>query len=637
MLILRIIFIILVLFSLFNGNSNYILACGIFAWVGKDIKYFRRDLFNILGMYNDSRGGDSCGVYFDDMWYKGIGTTAKYEKLIPEFDLHNTLKLKINPVIIGHDRKVSVGSNTLVNTQPVILADKDQNIGYVHAHNGTIGNYEELAKKHNVILENNESDSIAIAKLIDLIGFDILGEYEGTGAFVMYFKNEPNILYAFHGKSKTYANGVAVDERPLAYLNIPGKGTYISSELAHLNNIANPKKDIKPCEFKYNVLYKLEGDTVTEVKEIDRTNIHPTVYKSTKLVYTSGYGVGYNSSRYDDYYYGNSSESKTTSKNLYDYPAALSKNHIRWSAGLYRVDDNGKIAHGTYYMTNYGYLCDENKLDKYKDNIYELNFIYGILMKDRKSYELLNTFLLLKEITEAKDFYNETTFRINELTSKLKEYSLQPFHRYDVTAKITPILKPNNIPTTSYYQGTYYLSGNFRPILSRYDFRTNAGDIVSYVDDKTMLSIEDFCRDTLIFDYDFDVTDEKTKDQIIAEVSTHWKDLFIKSDFDCRNCNLYNTHPEYCNNYCTSWKNVEEPEKSDSDKAYETAYDNYDFMESNKEIAMSLILSNFKELSKPLEDVINTIDDIGTTVDLDSEVLDVVETVKVLSNKLSKY
>ena len=173
MLILRIIFIILVLFSLFNGNSDYILACGIFAWVGKDIKYFRRDLFNILGMYNDSRGGDSCGVYFDNMWYKGIGTTAKYEKLIPEFDLHNTLKLKINPVIIGHDRKVSVGSNTLVNAQPVILVDKDQNIDYVHAHNGTIGNYEELAKKHNVILENNESDSIAIAKLIDLIGFDI--------------------------------------------------------------------------------------------------------------------------------------------------------------------------------------------------------------------------------------------------------------------------------------------------------------------------------------------------------------------------------------------------------------------------------------------------------------------------------
>lgn len=642
MLILRIIFIIILIYSFFTANSDYILACGIFAWVGKDIKYFRRDLFNILGMYNDSRGGDACGVYFDDMWYKGIGTTAKYEKLIPEYDLHNTLRLKQYPVIIGHDRKTSVGANTLINTQPIVLVDKEENIAYVHAHNGTIGNYEELAKKHNISLENAESDSIAIAKLIEYVGFEILAEYEGTGAFVMYFKDKPNELYAFHGKSKTYANGVAVDERPLAYLTIPGKGTYISSESAHLSNIANPKKDIKPCEFKYNVLYKLIGDEVIEIKEIDRSAIYPKTIKTSKTVYTTGSSYDSYGNYYNDAYYGNTKYEKSTSKNIYDYTGTVSKDYIRWDRGLYRCNDKGDLAHGTYYVTNFGWLNKNTKFEKYATPLYELNFVYGILMKDRRSFEMLSTFLILKGITTAKDFYEDSTFKNYDIVPKLKEYSLQPFHRHDISLSSIDILKPNNIKGNTLYGGTYYYDGSLRPILSRYEFRIKNGTITSYTDDKSLLTLDDFCRDTLIMDYDFDITSPTEKERIVTEVTNHWTKLFEQSKSDCKNCQLYVTHPEYCNDYCTSWKiqdsNSDSEDKNITvDKAYEEAYKEYENSDSTREIAMSLILSNFKELTKPLSDVMSTMDDIGTEIDLDEEVLEIIDTVKILSNKLSKY
>ena len=629
MLILRIIFIISIII-LSTKNTDYILACGIFAWVGKDIKYFRRDLFNILGMYNDSRGGDACGIYYDDKYYKGIGATAKYEKLIPELDLHNVLKLKEYPVIIGHDRKTSVGANTIVNAQPIILLDNDDNIAYVHAHNGTISNYEELAKLHSVVLENNESDSIAVAKLIELVGFDILAEYEGTGAFLMYFKNEPNILYAFHGKSKVTQYGVAIEERPLAFLNIPGKGTYISSESNHLNNIANPKKEIKPVEFKHNVLYKLEGDQVIELREIDRTAVYPKTTKSTK-VYSSGYNRNA-----EDYEYGSGygTTVKFSSRNLVDHIGTTSSGYIRWDRGLYKIDEKGTIAHGTYFITSYGYIYSKEKALKYNESYYEVSFVHGIMMKDRRSFEMLNTFLTLKGINTFTKFYDEENFRFHDLVSKIKDCAIQPFHRHTLKGVTTSLLKPSCMKTSSLYYGNYYFDGIFRPILSRFEFRVKQGDIYSHVEDKTLLSLDDFCRDTLIMDYEFDVTTEAEKIRINNEVTKHWEELFKKASEDCKTCELYKTHPEYCNDYCVNIPS----EKTDSDKAYEKAYQDYtEDNETTKEIAMTLLLSNFKDLSKPLETVISTVEDIGTNTDLDSEVLEVIETIKTLSNQLTKY
>ena len=124
------------------------LNCGIFAFVGISSDKFSPVLFNILGVYNDNRGGDSCGVYFNKGTILGIKTEAKYEALVKSKKLHTTIKLGKYPVAIGHCRKASVGAVSEKNIQPVTVRDesKDNKLLYVHSHNGTITNHKDLAK-----------------------------------------------------------------------------------------------------------------------------------------------------------------------------------------------------------------------------------------------------------------------------------------------------------------------------------------------------------------------------------------------------------------------------------------------------------------------------------------------------------
>ena len=159
--------------------------CGIFGWTGVNVKSFNSIKFNILGNYNDSRGGDSCGVYYDETCIKGIDKESKYKDLVYSKELHTKLKLK-NPLIIGHTRKASVGGVSITNIQPVILENKDSEMLYVQAHNGTISNYEELAEKYKIKIDAKESDSMVLAKLIYKEGFKVLREYEGSAALLIH-------------------------------------------------------------------------------------------------------------------------------------------------------------------------------------------------------------------------------------------------------------------------------------------------------------------------------------------------------------------------------------------------------------------------------------------------------------------
>ena len=57
--------------------------CGIAAYNGNN---FNKDKFNILGVFNDSRGGDSCGVFLNNkdglQLAYGHGKTELYRDFI---------------------------------------------------------------------------------------------------------------------------------------------------------------------------------------------------------------------------------------------------------------------------------------------------------------------------------------------------------------------------------------------------------------------------------------------------------------------------------------------------------------------------------------------------------------------------
>ena len=56
------------------------LNCGLWAWSGSNVSLFNIDKFNILGFFNDDRGGDSSGRFMDRVVEKGIDKNADYKE-----------------------------------------------------------------------------------------------------------------------------------------------------------------------------------------------------------------------------------------------------------------------------------------------------------------------------------------------------------------------------------------------------------------------------------------------------------------------------------------------------------------------------------------------------------------------------
>jgi len=624
------IYLIIGIFVNYIFKINFsVLSCGIFAWVGKDIKYFRKDLFNILGMYNDNRGGDACGLYYDDSWYKGIGNTAKYEKLIVENDLHNTLKLKKYPVIIGHDRKTSVGHDTIVNAQPVVLLDfNTEEVLLVQAHNGTITNYRELSKKYSIELITGESDSIAIAKLIDTVGWKVLGEYEGSGAFVINKKDEPNVLYAFHGRSKVTENSTTLtDERPLAYLTFPGKGTFISSDINHLKSISVPKKEIIPCEFRHNILYKLEGDSVIEFLEIDRTTIKP-MFKS--VTYSSG---------------SSNSAHNTFSKHPISYGDDATKRAIRYYKGLFHIND--EPAHGTYIVDAWGWPIVES-IKFSRDKHFELSFIYGILMKNRVSYEIMLKIINDAKINDVDEFYQQRNWWELKLSDNLKKYSLFPFWRYNEIGNFAGFIKPNHWTNIFKQAGYYFFDGNFKPIFSRLDFRVYTGQINS-VDEKSVLySLNDFIlkREVDPLVYDFSETSDKKLEQIKSIVYAEDKNStekeassiilptnlkIVKKNkdkwnmVDCETCGAWKDNPDLCK------KCVEQYNPDEEESIVDRAYKQYE-----EDLGVTVMVDSFKLILDAIDDAIDTYESLAINLK-DDDIENILDDFRNLQTKLTKY
>lgn len=604
---------IIIIYLLIGVIINYIfktnfsiLSCGIFAWVGKDIKFFRKDLFNILGMYNDSRGGDACGIYYDDNWYKGVGNDAKYEKLVVKHNLHNTLKLKKYPIIIGHDRKMSVGHTGIDNAQPVVLVPYDSDdILYVHAHNGTITNFRALAKKYNVEVLVGESDSIVMAKLIDTAGWDVLSEYEGSAALVMYKKSEPNVIYAFHGRSKSTEYAVVADERPLAFLTFPGKGTYISSDIDHLRNLSIPDKNILPFEFKYNIVYKLEGDLVTEFHSVDRSAINakfPVVVVNNR--------------------------SSITPKSPLSYGDGLPKNAIRYHEGLYRIYDIP--AHGTYIVDDWGYPIKNTKFNALRH--YEVSFIHGILMKSRESFERMIQVLDGERIFDAAEFYETTNWSKIDAVMKLKMYSLYPFWRFNEDLKFSGYIKSACWINEYKGAGYYYADGIFQPLFSKEQYRLYIGEINSVTTFSYLYTVTDFTKKREFSPdiYDFsETTDEDLKD---IKERIYGKDKKIitlpinkKSDTDgntCAKCDLWRTDPTFCQN--CSWE-VNDDDIKNAYKEHEDA-----------KLGCQVIYSTFKPVLSAIDESVDTYDSIA--IDLkDDEIEDLIDDFRKIQTKLTKY
>lgn len=331
--------------------------CGIFGIINKKEDVFDYKTFCTLGIANDRRGGDSCGIFIDKEVEYGIKDTAKFENFFWTSKLlQETLTCQ---VALGHDRKASIGGITLEKAHPIVIKNDKDEIEFVLVHNGTIHNYENLAEKY---LPKKNVDGLSDSQVLALIlynkGFDVLSKYNGGTAFICtdYRSGKP-ITYFYKGESKddTFSKEESV-ERPLYFYKDNDK--LIISSIASYLAVCTAGEEEEVYEVPGNTVLRYEDGKLYTYKKIDRSKCYQ------KNQYTSTYG----GNLYGGYYTYVGA----------DYISLDAENR------LYKIDK--KPITGEYCISNYGRVLIGKEKDQFENHT--VYFYEGMAMKSKKHFQI---------------------------------------------------------------------------------------------------------------------------------------------------------------------------------------------------------------------------------------------------------
>ena len=371
--------------------------CGIFGIINKKKAPFDRTAFNLMGIWNDTRGGDSCGIFIDNQVEYGVGQMKKYR----DFFINSELIAKTTKCIaaLGHCRKASVGAINAENAHPIQVIE-DGKVVFTLIHNGTLYNHDELAKKYLKDVDvKGFTDSKILAYILSKKEYGVLADYIGGTAFCAY-DHRDNCYYFYKGASKKYqTDKSSVVERPLYCIQEENRFIFSSIEES-LNAVS--REDVRI--FEDNTIYKLDHKgNLTILRNIDRSSKYQykpvTNYANSAVGYYGGtYQNSYNN--YGGYY--------ADEDDVYDnyYLCKISRCNFANSpkVGLYLI--NGKEAHGEYKVSAYGY-----ESPKYGEPLY---FWEGRLVYNQECLDFLELLyecvcrgtdgITLKDFTKALNF-----------------------------------------------------------------------------------------------------------------------------------------------------------------------------------------------------------------------------------------
>ncbi len=275
---------LLLLQFIFGRYNSGVLACGLFGGgfnrpIDETILY----KLKLLGVFNQSRGEDSCGYYNGQDIFKGVDGNKKFCNLVINKGIEIPANTK-NHIFMGHTRKSTFGAHTEANAHPFNI-----NKNMVLTHNGKFTNNYRLSQKYGMTVSQYTVDSEAFGYILDKVGYKVLNEYEGDAALVVHKFDQPNVIYIYHGESKKVANGVLVEERPMFYMKTK-EGVYYSSLEEALKFIKEEGDEISklPC----NMVFTIRKGELHKTKIIvDRGDSNVFVYNKTNNCDDDGWGV----------------------------------------------------------------------------------------------------------------------------------------------------------------------------------------------------------------------------------------------------------------------------------------------------------------------------------------------------------
>jgi hypothetical protein len=408
------------------------IICGIFGIINNHPKMFDYSIFSTLGVANDDRGGDSCGIFIDG--YSDYGYSGMDKYFTCHFLNKKYLKsLKEVSIALGHCRKASVGIIDKSTAQPIII-EEDGKIQFVLIHNGTLFNYEFLAKKYIPNIDiSNLTDSQILARILYNGNYSVLSEYVGGTAFVCIdYRTEKPTVMLFKGSSKEKQDDKEeYDERPLYYCI--SNGSLIFSSIASYLLALFPNDIV--MSLTANTVYKYSNNTITQLQVIDRSQV------TQEPVYT----IKYISNSLEDFEIQEESCKNCISSN--------------YSINLYF--NKGKKLIGKNYINNKGVILNNKTFD-----CKELFFWDGILVKNIHCFRFIMS-LYKKSKLNKKDF----NIRFNNLIRYLSVNNVYPENNIwyeavspidrikftgelQMLASITIIRFCNGCKVSTYYDGT---------------------------------------------------------------------------------------------------------------------------------------------------------------------------------------
>jgi len=512
--------IIFILFYLFlsQSDSNLILGCGLFAFVGSDPKkHFNWLAFNVLGTFNDTRGGDACGIVSQNtaqlFWDTGF---VHYKDQVSKRKINFNL-FQIKDHIFGHTRKASSGGSKQIYTQPMLVTKghpacmsrlgKDKQyrnwvkelrphtIVFSGIHNGTIYNSKELASKYKISVET-KNDTQILFEILYKENFKVLEEYIGTASLIFY-DHYKELTYIWRGESSTYPSvSVLSEERPLYMWEIDDSNKYFSSIEDSLAFIGAEKIEEVPA----NTLLIIKDGKIIESKEFSRKEA------SQRENYNTSSYVAPNNDEYSHYYHNKYPNNRSNSIGFKNSKTTCSITATETTKSRYLINPNkiqlayencayfagkraivyckgrywlnGKLMTGIYPINGYGCIPYHSKMDDLVSKCGLYYFIEGIMIDDMESYFMCKKiYRALLEPLQNKTKGEEITFEeVKKLEVDLLE-NLGFFTKHNVIDTLFQIKDTEMVKTVD--KGGYltYYTGTNCPTFSRRVYRFSNGDL----------------------------------------------------------------------------------------------------------------------------------------------------------------
>ena len=394
--------------------------CGLYGFVGYKPEKINYTTFLSLGCENDSRGGDGCGIFIDgeieycDVKDKYFSNFYEKSELLKS---HKTAE-----ILIGHDRKASVGGVTNEKLQPVVLKNEYGDIDFVLMHNGTLYNHVELAKKY-LSMEEEESkkysDSQLLARIIYTHGFGVLGEYIGSAALIIVDyrtpKREPSV-FVFKGESKAYKSTKETsEERPLYFIRTKN-GLWFSSMCDYFDILTyNTNEDVYIFPTNQVVLIndKTHKGKLMLVEEVDRTKLWQKdyTYNTTSIVATQHpFIYDYRTYNLEDYDWEiqqkSTSNKQPSNQTTINFEKQEDVRRIKRIGRLF-VDEKSNVnMHGEVYLYSDGSYKEFHELDYdgKDDFVCALYFYDGYLINGEEALSYLDDCMGVTESVCIEEF-----------------------------------------------------------------------------------------------------------------------------------------------------------------------------------------------------------------------------------------